>query len=511
MAEDKNIKIAKNTGLLYFRSLICLLLSLYSSRLILQALGVEDFGIYNAVGGLASMFWIVSSALSSAVGRFLNYEMGRENPVGINEVFSLSLNVMIILAFLAVILAESLGMWFVNNKMTIPVERMDVARLIFQLSVLTMITGFLAIPFNSTILAHERMGFYAVLNIVESALKLGIAIILTSAVKTGDKLTFYAIGLAAITVFVNLSSVLFAVFSFSECRFRFILRTKRLWEMFRFAFWNFLASITGTFSGQGVNMALNVYHGPVLNTARGLTTTVSNAISLLIYNFTVSVNPQITQSFAAGDTKRCRNLVFIGTRFAAFLMLLIVVPLFLEANFVLTIWLGSFPGHTVNFVRLSLISNFLNVFVYLFSVAKMASGNIRGYQLTIVILSTFEFVFAWLALKVGMIPEWIYVASIVFAIAKIAVSILFVRKELNYSLRDVFIGVYFPVVLVAVVSCVIPVLLYFLMLQGWGRFILVLGTSLLCISASAYFIGCTRDERRKLHEYVNIFIAGHFK
>ncbi len=509
MTEDKDIRIARNTGLMYFRSFVCLLLSLYSSRLILRALGVEDFGIYNAVGGLASMFWMVSSTLSSAVGRFLNFEMGRNNTEGLNEVFSLSLNVMFILAILAAGLAESIGVWFINNKMTIPSERMEVSRLIFHLSVLTLMTGFLAIPFNSAIIAHERMGFIALISIMETALKLGIAIILTSAIKTGDKLAFYAISLAMTTVLVNLTSGLFAGISFSECRFRFVLKTKRLWEMLRFAFWNLIASITGTFSGQGVNMALNVYHGPVLNTARGLTTTVSNAVSLLVYNFTLSINPQITQSYAAGDLARCKGLVFAGTRLSAFLMLLVVVPLCLETEFVLTVWLGLYPEHTVAFVRLSLISILLSVFASLFSVAKLATGNIRSYQLILTILTMSDFFIAWFVLFSGMAPEWIYASPILVSVGKIIVSILFVRKDLIYTIGDVLHSIFLPVVFVTLLSCILPLLFHFLMPQGWLRFVIVLSTSLLGIISLAYSIGCSRDERIKVKEYCISFIAEH--
>lgn len=506
MIEDKNTRIFKNTGLLYIRSFVCLLLSLYSSRLILQALGVEDFGIYNAVGGLASMFWMVSSTLSSAVGRFLNYEMGRENPQGVNEVFSLSFTIMILLAILAAGLAESLGTWFINRKMTIPPERMDVARLIFHLSVLTMVTGFLAIPFNAAIVAHERMGFVALVNIIEVVLKLGVAILLTLSIQNGDKLLYYSVLLAVITVLTHLSSTLFAGISFKECRFRLILKTKRLWEMLRFSFWNFIASITGTFSGQGVNMALNVYHGPALNTARGLTTTVSNAVSLLVYNFTIAVNPQITQSYAAGDKVRCRQLVFLGTRLAAFLMLFIVVPLCLETEFVLSIWLGSVPAHTVSFIRLSLISIFLNVFIYLFSVAKNATGNIRIYQLVISILSVFDFGLAWLFLHAGYQPEWIYLAPILVAVAKVIASVLFVKEDLGYRIQDVFHSIFLPVTLVTALSSIIPVALHLFMPQGWVRFIAVVFSGITGIALSACFIGCNREERKKAYKLARAFL-----
>ena len=506
MPEDKNTRIFRNTGLLYIRSFVCLLLSLYSSRLILQALGVEDFGIYNAVGGLASMFWMVSSTLSSAVGRFLNYEMGRGDQKGVSEVFALSLNIMIILALLAAVLAESMGSWFVNQKMTIPVERLDTARLIFHLCVMTMVTGFIAIPFSASIIAHERMGFIALVNIIEVVLKLAVAVLLTNAIKLGDKLLCYAILMAGNTVIIHLTYALYASISFQECRFRMILRTKRLWEMLRFSFWNFISSITGTFSGQGVNMALNVYHGPVLNAARGLTTTVSQSVSLLIYNFTLSVNPQITQSYAAEDKSRCRNLVFLGSRFAAFLMLFIAVPICLETAFVLDVWLESVPAHTVSFIRLSLVSISLNVFVYLFSVAKNATGNIRGYQLVISILSLLEFVFAWYFLYVGMKPEWIYVVPIFVMTAKAVVSVLFVKKDLDYQIADAIRAIYLPVLAVTVISCPIPALFHYMMSPGWIRFFVVTASSILCIGLSTLFVGCNREERKKVIQYAHSFL-----
>ena len=507
MTEDKNKRIVRNTGMLYFRSFVCLLLSLYSSRLFLQALGVEDFGIYNAVGGLASMFWMVSSTLSSAVGRFLNFEMGRENPDGLKETFSLSLNIMIILALVAAILAESFGGWFIAHKMTIPPGRLDVARLIFHLSVLTMVTGFIAIPFNAAITAHERMGFFAIVNIIETVLKLGVALLLSFSVKSMDKLVVYAVMLAGISVLDCVSYWIYGRFYFSECRFRLIINVKRLWEMLRFSFWNFIASITGTFSGQGVNMALNVYHGPVLNTARGLAGTVSNAVSMLVYNFTLSTSPQITQSYASGNRTRCRNLVFTGTRFAAFLMLLIVIPLCIETDFVLTLWLGSYPDHTLTFVRLSLLSVFLYVFNYMFSVAKMATGYIWKYQLIISLLSFLEFVLAWIVLGLGMIPEWIYIIPLAIVVCKIIVSVVSVRGDLDFHFKDVLRKIFLPVSVVAFIALPLPVLLFVIMPQGWLRFFSLLGVSLVCTSLSAFYVGCNQDERIILKGYATDFVS----
>ena len=495
--DARNSKIAKNTGFLYFRSIVCLFLSLYSSRLILQALGVEDFGIYNAVGGLASMFWIVSSTLSTAVGRYMNYEVGNNNQTGVNEVFSISLNIMIVLSIIVVILSESVGLWFLSNKMTIPADRMMTALLIFHLSVFSVVLGFIAIPFSTAINVHEKMGFVAFYNIVEIVFKLIIALVLTVGSLTINKLFLYAILMTVNTVFVYSLIYIYAWHNFQECRFRCVMRKKKLIEMFRFAWWNFISSISETFSNQGINMVLNVTHGPILNTARGITDTVTKNVSLLVYNFNVSTNPQLMQSYAAGDLHRVRYLSFRGTQFASYLMFLFLIPLCFETSFTIYTWLGIVPEHTVAFIRLSLIASLFYVFDYTFVTVKLATGDIKRYKLTISLLTFMNFPLSFLVLTKGMIPELIYVIPVFVAFIKVIVTLFFVRRALNITLSDLF-HIYRPIVCVFFVAVIPSFYLHISMDEGWLRFILTIFVSVFCTVISAFFIGCDKKERKMI-------------
>ena len=475
-----------------------MIISLYSSRLFLQALGVEDYGIYNAVGGFVSLFWMVSSALSSAISRFLNVELGKKDQAALNEVFSIALNLMAIMAIVVVILTESFGMWFLTSKMTIPPERMRAAIIVFHISVFHIITGFTCNPFDSSITAHERMGIYAFVNIAEVLLKLVVALFLVYGNVTADKLVLYAIALATITACSRTFIVLYCRTNFPECRFRPILFTNKLKEIFNYAVWNLIGSVSNAFSGQGVNMSLNITHGPVLNSARGLADTIQSTVSMLVYNFTLALTPQITQSYAAGNARRTRSLVFSGTKFASYLVLLIIIPFILETDFVLNLWLVEVPAYTVYFVQLSLLYVFLYTVNYLFETSKMAVGNIRNYQIILSILSFLNFPLSIVFLKKGLSPVWIYIVPLITSIIKVSVSIHSVRKQLSYGRKDIIIQVLLPIVLVACIAAIPPSVLHFKMQYGWLRFVLVLFTSIACTSATALFLGCTQNERSQL-------------
>lgn len=498
--EEKNKRIVKNTTLLYIRSFISLLISLYSSRLILQGLGFVDYGIYNAVGGFVSMFWVVSSALSSSATRFLNYEMGRHNQESLNEVFSISLNSFSLLGLFVLIAVESAGWWFLTAKMNIPPERMSAAGWVFHASVFTVVSAFPYTPFISAIIAHEKMGIFALVNIAEVVFKLFIALFLVYGHSATDRLIMYAVLLMFGTLVCRLFSVVYAYLKFPECRFRPVLLSPRLKEMLGFAWWNLFGGLASTFSGQGVNMALNISHGPILNSARGLATTVSNTVSLLTYNFTMSLKPQITQTYAEGDISRTKRLVFSGTKFAAYLMLFIVIPFILEADFILHLWLGEIPEYTTVFVRLSLIYCFLNVFDYLFSQSKLAAGNIRTYQIITGLLTFLNFPLAILLLKSGYSPVWIYITPLVVQVLKILVTLITVKKVLYYPWKNVFQEVYLPVAIVSVVSSFPLLPFYCFLSDGWFRFVIIIFVSVLITGATAWFMGCTSEERTILKE-----------
>lgn len=501
--KDNTRRIAKNTIYLYARSLFSLLVSLYSSRLILQALGVDDYGTYNVVGGFVSMFWLVSGSLSSAVTRFLNVEMGKGDYEQLKKVFSMSLNIMLVLAVIVLLLTESFGIWFFNNKMNIPAGREGAAFWVFQFSVITVMSGFSVVPFNASIVAHEKMSIYAFLGIAEALMRLIIALILFYGASHSDKLILYAIMWLITTLMIQGTAILYSIKNFNECRFRLVFDGKLFKEMLGFSGWKFLGSLSQTFSGQGVNVALNIAYGTAVNAARGLCGTVSNAIGIFYNNFILALNPQITKSYAAGDREYVKSLSYRGTKFCFFVLFLFALPLFLEVDFVLGIWLVSVPEHLANFVRLSLIVSLIDLLTAVFNMVLFASGNIRLFQLLTSIFIFLTFPVSSFVLKHGAAPEAVYLVNLVAISINVGISLWLIKRIIGFSVRDIIGKVFFRMALTVLISSIIPVGIYLSLPAGWERFLLTLTASIACTVPAVLYIGCSPQERSVLlYEYV---------
>ena len=348
-----NKRIAKNTIILYVRMLFLMCVSLYTSRVVLSALGVEDFGIYNVVGSIVSMFTILSGSLTSAISRFLTFELGRNNSVQLNRVFCTSIIIQVILAIIIIIAIETVGIWFVNNKMQIPANRINAALWVMHLSVLTFCINLISVPYNALIIAHERMSAFAYISIVEAVLKLSIAFLIT--ISLLDKLIFYAILMAFVSVILRLIYGIYSRRNFEEAHFHFIFEKKLLKDMFGFAGWNFIGASSVVIRDQGGNIILNMFCGPVVNAARGVALQVNAATQQFVTNFQTAFNPQITKSFAAGDREYMHSLIMRGARFSFYLLLFLSLPLLLETQYILRIWLKVVPEHATNFTRLMLL------------------------------------------------------------------------------------------------------------------------------------------------------------
>ena len=496
-------RIAKNTIFLYARSLFSLFVSLYSSRLILQALGVDDYGTYNVVGGFVSMFWLVSGSLSSAITRFLNFAMGKGDDEQLKKVFSMSLNIMLVLALVVLLLTESFGIWFFHHKMNIPVGREGAAFWVFQFSVITVMSGFSIVPFNASIVAHEKMSIYAYLGIAEVLMRLIIALVLAYGAIHADKLILYAVLWLFATLLMQAAAAFYCRRKFPECRFRLIFDKGLFKEMISFSGWKFLGSISQTFSGQGVNVALNLAYGTAVNAARGLTGTVSNAVGIFYNNFILALNPQITKSYAAGDLEYVKSLSFRGTKFCFFVLFLFALPLFLEIDFVLNLWLVSVPEHTANFVRFSLIISLIDLHTAVFNMVIFASGKIRLFQLLTSIMIFMVFPFSQIALRQGGQPEIVYVISIVSITINVFVSLWLIKRNIGFSLREIIKKVFFPMALTVLISAILPSFIHLSLPFGWKRFILTLAASLGGSIPAILYIGCSRQERTVLiHDYL---------
>lgn len=489
-------RLAKNTLLLYLRSLFNLFVALYSSRLVLQALGVEDYGIYNAVGGFVSMFWLVNGSLSSAVSRFLTFEIGRKDAEQTNKVFSLSLNLFLIMGVIVILLAESFGIWFLQNKMTIPEGRENAAFWVFQFSVVTVITGFIIVPYNAAIIAHEKMTIFAFLGIGETLAKFFIALFLVYGSYQTDRLFLYALLWLLATLSMQSVAIVYCRRSFSECRFRRFFEKSLFKQLFSFAGWNFIGSVSGTFSGQGVNVVLNILFGPVVNSARGLTGTVSNTVSIFVNNFTTAIRPQVTKAYAAGESDYMKFLVFRGCKFSFFIMFFFALPLCLETAYVLDLWLVEVPEHTMNFIRLSILISLIDLQYHYFGMAQLATGNIRKYELVKSVIVFMNFPLSYGLLKLGLPPEVVYMVAMLLSFCMMAWTLYIVNKSLGFTLKEIVTNVYSRIYLVVLTASPIPIFLHLVLPYGFLRFFIVGCLCVVCSGLSMYWLGCNPGERQ---------------
>ena len=349
---ENNKRIAKNTLLLYGRMLLTMAISLYTSRVILKVLGVEDFGIYNVVGGIISMFAFINGGMVAATQRYITFEIGSGNTNQLKKVFSTSLQIHAIISVIIIILGETVGLWFLLEKLVIPESRMSAAIWVYQLSIVACIVNIMSIPYNADIIAHEKMSAFAYISIVEVVLKLLIVYMLVFSPL--DKLIVYAVLLLVVQIAIRLIYTTYCKKHFEETSYSKCCDKSLVKEMASFAGWSFWGSLAGILYTQGLNMMLNIFFGPVVNAARAIAVQVQSAVQQFVTNFQMAINPQITKSYAKGDLNQMHNLMFRSARFSFLLLLLITLPVLLETNFLLTVWLKTVPENTFIFTQIKI-------------------------------------------------------------------------------------------------------------------------------------------------------------
>lgn len=488
-------RIAKNTLMLYGRMLFSMVVSLYTSRVVLNTLGVVDYGIYGVVGGFVAMFSLISSSLSSAVSRFLTFELGRGNKERLNKAFSTSLLIHIVLAIVVFIVAETVGVWFVNNKMTIPSDRLYAANWVFQASILSFMFGLFSVPYNASIVSHERMSAFAYIGILDTTLRLMVVLFIAYSSWQFDKLIVYSMLLVAVSISLQCIYLIYCRKHFEECRLR-ISFDKEFWkEISSFAGWNFIGCTAGMLKDQGVNVLLNLVYGPILNAARGIASTVNGATITFVNNFMTALNPQITKSYALGDYGYCFELVKRGSRFAFYILFTICLPILLETDFILSIWLKNYPDHTMEFVRLVLLLSMVDTLSSTQITFMLATGDIKYYQIVVGGIVLLNFPISYIALKFYLPAESIYCISILISIACLFIRLLFIKRKMGISVNSFVKDVLLNVFLVVVTSIPIPLILNLNMEPGWVRFIFVSIMSVICSLISVMAIGCSNVER----------------
>lgn len=497
-------RIAKNTLLLYFRMLFMMAVSLYTSRVVLHTLGVEDFGIYNVVGGVVAMFSVISGSLSAAISRFITYELGKGDKEKLIRIFSSSVTIQLGLGLIILILAEAIGVWFLNAKMTIPASRMYAANWVFQLSILTFIINLISVPYNAAIIAHEKMSAFAYISILEVVAKLVIVYMLLWS--PFDKLIFYAILMASVALTIRFVYGYYCKRHFEECTYHFIFDKELLKKMFGFAGWNFIGAASSVLRDQGGNIVINIFCGPAVNAARGIAYQVNNAISGFVGNFMMALNPQITKSYASGDKEYMMTLIYQGARLSFYILLILSLPVIINAHYILTLWLKIVPEHTTLFVQLVLIFAMSESISNPLITAMLATGKIRNYQIVVGGLQMMNLPISYILLRYGCIPETVLIVAICISQCCLASRLYMLRSMIGLSVREYMSKVYFNVLAVTILSAIIPCISSYYLSETFINFILICTISVVCTFTVIYFIGCSRKERQFINEKVNKII-----
>ncbi len=502
---SNNKRIAQNTLLLYFRTLFTMLISLYTSRVVLNTLGVTDYGIYNVVGGVVAMFSVISSSLSSAVSRFITYEIGRGDFEKLKRIFSTSVNIQIGISLVIIALAETFGLWFLNTKMNIPDGRIGAANWVLQCSLLSFIINLVSVPYNACIIAHERMTAFAYISILEAVLKLVVVYMLL--ISTYDKLATYAVLLVAVALIVRLAYSFYCRRHFEESHYRFVYDKSLIKEMTGFAGWSFFGNGAYMLNVQGVDMLINIFFGVTLNAARGVASQVQNAVMQFVNNFTVAINPQITKSYAAGDMRYVCKLVCRGARFSYFLLFIFVVPLFCEADYVLKLWLKIVPEYAVMFLRLSLFGTLMTLLGNSMLTAIMATGNIKKYQLYITIVGCLVFPLTWLAFELGFPPETTYVIYIFIYFILNFVRLYMAKGLMNFPIKFYLSDVILRVVVVSLFSFILPLLVIYNYKESFMRLCFTCIISLFSTLFTISVFGLECSERKKFFGKITSIVS----
>lgn len=493
---SNNKRIAKNTLALYFRTFFSLVVSLYTSRIILNELGVTDYGIYNVVGGFVGMFTILSSSLSGAISRFLTFELGKGNIDKVNKVFCTSVNIQVILSILIIIISESLGLWFLTEKMNIEPSRIFAAKCVFHTSVIVLVLDLITVPYNAIIVAHEHMKAFAYLGIIHILLKLAIVLILPFF--SFDKLIFYSFLLLSTYIIIRFLNGIYCKSHFRETNWHFYIDKTLMKEMFAFSGWTFIGSSSAILRDQGSNILLNLYVGPVVNAARGIAEQVNGAVNSFASNFMTAVNPQITKSYAANEKEYMLDLIYKSAKFSLFLLLFLSLPIIIETSYLLTIWLKIVPEHTVWFVRLILLYALCDSASRPLITAILATGNIRNYQLMI---GAFQFLclpLSYILLENSFFPEITLIIAVILNFCCLIVRLILLRKMIGLKVRNYIKNVVFKVSFVGIISSAFPIYLSLNLSNSFSSFIVVTGITLFLTIFVIYIIGCSSSERETI-------------
>lgn len=494
---NNNKRIAKNTLLLYFRQLLLMFIGLFTSRVVLNSLGVENYGVYNVVGGIVAMFTLLTGSLSAAISRFINVGLGKGDIGRLNVIFSTAVNVQIGMAILVGLLCEIGGVWFLNTHLNIPIARMEAANWVLQLSIITFCINLISVPYNAAIIAHEKMNVFAYISILEGVFKLIVAY--TLYVSPYDKLKTYAVLLTVIAIILRFIYGFYCGKTFKECHYHYVFDKQILKDISGFAGWNFFGSGAYLFNTQGVNIVTNLFFGVAANAARGVATQAEGIVKTFVTNFTTAINPQIMKSYAEGNLNYTFSLVCRGAKFSYCLMLIFAVPFMFETETIMTLWLKTYPPEAPLFLRLSMIGTMFDLLGNSTANAAWATGKIKRYYLYVATIGCLVFPISWICFEIGCPAYTSYIVFAVIYLLLVFVKLWILNGLIGFPQMMFIKEVVFRIGIVTLSSFILPVIIYNIMNDSMFWHLLL--TVICGISAcySIYLFGLSTKERKTIN------------
>ncbi len=502
---SNNKRIAKNTIYLYFRQILVMVVSLYTSRVVLATLGEIDYGIYNVVGGIVTLFTFLNFAMGCATNRFITFELGKKDYEKLNIVFSYSIIIHTIIAIIILILGETIGLWFFNTQMNIPAERMYAASWVYQFSIFTCMINIMCVPYNALITSHEKMNIYAMFSVLETVLKLVIVWILV--IGGYDKLILYAILLFSVGLLMRILNQVYTIRTFKHIHFVKVKNKQTLKEMIGYAQWSLVGSLAVILFDQGVNVLLNIFFGPAVNAARGISIQIKNAVTNLSNNLQQAINPQINKSYASGNITYMHTLIFASSKYTYFIMFAMIFPISLFINQILSVWLVEVPDHTAYFSILILIACILQAIGQPISNAAGANGNIKKFQIVIGFINLSLLPVAWILLKIYPIPEIAFGLHILINIIAQIARLIIVKPLISLSLKEYLNKVVVPCFITTLIAMPIPIIMKIIFPTNLIYSGIIILTCVVCTIICVYYIGMTTGERIAISQKIKPLIT----
>ena len=509
MPSADNKRIAKNAFFLYLRMFLYIVVNLYTVRVIWQVLGIDDYGIYNVVGGIVLMFSFLNGAMVASSQRFISFELGRGSKERLSRVFSLSISIHLILALCIIVLAETVGLWFLNYKLNIPADRMVAANWVYQCSLAAFCVNMISVPYNACMVAHEHMKAFGYFGILEVSLKLVIVFMLL--IIPLDKLVTYAVLILTVSVLMRFLYGWYCRSHFEECRYRYVKDHALMRDMFAFAGWSFIGNFGFSVKDQGLNILINMFFNVAVNAAKGIASQVGIVVNGFAQNFQMAINPQITKRYAAGDVDSMMKLVFYGCKYSVFLMLIIVLPLIMASDHILHLWLDDVAEYTTGFLQLTLVVALIDSIVNPITTALQATGKIKRFQIIISIIMISNIPLAWLWLTFDLNPYIVVFVAGITSVVAVATRLMLLHELVPYSYKAYIIQVGLPILITVPIAALISWGIYkvysptFLGLLCYGV------TSVLTSASVIYLLGLNLTEKKTVNSAIATSVSKIFK